>query len=152
MALTSNKNFLSANGFVLSIDKTKYPNAGHFCSKADHPDVSVATAPANLPGLQHVTVGDALQYGQLTTTIILDEDMLAYKEMNDWLAESVAASTPVLSDITLNILNSSNNSIGNMSYKDAFPVSISGLQFDTTSTTYLTFDVTFSFSRFEFIN
>ena len=59
---------------------------------------------------------------------------------------------PTFSDATLSILTSKNNAIQEVRFRDIFPVSLSGLQYDqqTTDVQYLTASVTFNYEIYDF--
>jgi hypothetical protein len=59
--------------------------------------------------------------------------------------------TPQFSDATVTLLSSANNPIYRISYKDAFPVSLSGFTLSTTDTpdSIITADATFRFTYFD---
>lgn len=56
------------------------------------------------------------------------------------------------SDATLTILSSKNTAVSEVRFRDVFPVSLSGLSYDqqATDVNYLTSDVTFKYSIYEF--
>jgi len=59
---------------------------------------------------------------------------------------------PTQADISVSILSSHNNQTKRVIYKGCSPTSLSGLQLTSiaTSVEYLTFDVSFTFTGFEF--
>jgi hypothetical protein len=102
---------------------------------------------------------------------MVDEGMLAWLEIHDWLramtfptefeeyqklgklnqfATRKGGNFPQFSDATVTLLSSANNPIYRISYKDAFPVSLSGFTLSTTDTpdSIITADATFRFTYF----
>ena len=61
---------------------------------------------------------------------------------------------PTLSDATLTVLSSKNNPQVEIRFRDLFPVSLSGLQYDqqATDVDYLTSQVTFRYTIYDFAN
>ena len=61
---------------------------------------------------------------------------------------------PVLSDATLTVLSSKNNPQVEVRFRDLFPVSLTGLQYDqqATDVEYLTSTVTFRYTIYDFAN
>ena len=61
---------------------------------------------------------------------------------------------PHFADITLHILNSTNNLSKQIRYLDCIPTSLGDIQFESTSSgdTYITFGASFRFSYFELKN
>jgi hypothetical protein len=106
--------------------------------------------------------GDKIEFGTLGVTALIDEDMVSYKEIYDWMLSNVDGFTAATdatdtkpastADITVNILNSMNNKTKEIRYYNAFPTDISGISFaSTTAEQFLTFDITFQFDQFELI-
>lgn len=162
--LTTNLNYLQPTGFKLLIDRVKYPNLEYFCQGVAHP--SVQLNPVELPVKRITSIplaGDKITHGEITFTIILDENMTAYNEMYDWLQRLVndgqvnpierGSKFPTYADITLAILSSHNNTTQKVKYKDCLPTSLGAINFVTTtgSVTYLTFDASFRFGQFDII-
>ena len=86
---------------------------------------------------------------------IIDEDLLNYKEIFDWIKSNVESnhSTNATRDLTLTIMNSANNVTKQIKFVDAYPTMISSLPFDITTTDveYLTAVVNFKYSYYQFI-
>lgn len=163
--LTSNKNYLQPTGFKIVISGDGYKNLSYFAQSVTHPGSSVN--PTELPTQRITSVplaGDKITYGELTVEIILDEDIVAYKEMQNWLerivnqgqdnsigAEGTTRST--YADITLIIMSSHNNKNVQIKYFDALPTNLSPitLQSNVGDIQYPTFTVGFRFSSFELV-
>lgn len=89
MALTDNLNYLSPSNFKLTLEHEHYANTQFFVHSFDHPAVSVT--PANLP-TPRITVpmaGDTISYGDLTITLLIDENMIGYEELYKWLLRNI---------------------------------------------------------------
>lgn len=163
MPLTTNKNFLQPTGFKFVIDRRNYPNLEFFAQSVTHPGATVN--PLELPTTRIAGVplaGDKITYGQLTLEVILDEDMVSYKEIQSWLErivndghvdETINDKIATYSDITLIIMTSHNNKNVQIKYKDCVPVDVGSIQLasNTSDVTFLTFEVSFRFSSFEII-
>ena len=78
-----NRNFLSPVGFKFSLGKT--PKADFFCTSARIPELSLQTA--TQPGyLKDIDVpGEKLSFGDLTLRFLVDEDMVNYMSIHNWL-------------------------------------------------------------------
>jgi hypothetical protein len=101
----------------------------------------------------------------MLANIILDEDMKSYQEMHNWMRrildqDNVTAldrftnatqKPPAQSDITLSILNSSNNAVAQIIYRDSIPTALTDIQFQATSgaESFLTFGASFRFTYFD---
>lgn len=153
MPITSNKNFLSPVGFQLKIDSTKYPNLEYFCTAAGLPGINMSEAPVPYKGANVGFIGDRITFDDLTVRFNVTENMDNYTETFDWMHDIVNGNdiNNVQSDAILVILNSHNNKTKEIRFKDIFPISLSGLDFDVNQgdIEYLTAEVTFKYTYFE---
>lgn len=153
MPVTQNKNFLSPVGFQLKIDYKKYPNLEYFCTAAGLPGISMGEALTPYRGANIGFVGDRIEFEDFTVTFSVTEDMENYIETFEWMhgiANGTTEMNETMSDATLIILNSHNNKAKEIQFKDIFPTSLSGVQFDTKGDVeYLTAEVTFKYDYFE---
>jgi hypothetical protein len=163
--LTTNINYIQPTSFKLTIDRKNYPNLEFFLQSLSHPSMTLQPAEVPFRQLRGVPIpGGALDYGELTCNIILDEDMLAYTEMHDWMRRTVE--TPLkgaldrsdtdissVSDMTLSILSSSNTVIKQIRYTDAMPTTLGDIAFEATAsgTEFIVCPVSFRFTLFELI-
>lgn len=152
--MTVDNNLLQNNGFRLNVGGTaEFPKFSFFATKATIPSVTmgeVSTQYRNRPGFVH---GDTLKYESFTCTLSSDERMLAYLEIFNWMKYNVTAKKLKVSDITLDILNSHNNTTRSVKFTNAFPTTIDQFELDAsaTETSYITFGVTFFYDEFVFI-
>lgn len=161
--LTTNKNYLQPTGFKVVINRENYPNLEYFAQSIQHPGASVT--PLEIPGRRITSLplaGDKITYGELTIDMILDENMVAYKEMQSWLERIVnqgqvnsresnsSNRIPTFADITVMILTSHNNENVKIKYRDCIPTNIGSIELssNTADVTYLTFSSSFRFSNF----
>jgi len=107
-------------------------------------------------------IGDKLTFNELQANIILDEDMKAYDEMYSWMRRNLdiefvnptqrtVEQPPTMSDITLSILSSHNNTTKQVKYVDCIPTALTDIQFESTSggESFVVFGASFRFSYFE---
>jgi hypothetical protein len=154
MPVTINKNFLSPVGFQLKIDSSKYPNLEYFCTSASLPGITMSEAPVPYKGANIGFVGDRIAFGDLVVKFNVTENMENYLETFNWIHDIVNGEkehSEMQSDATLIVLNSHLNKTKEVHYKDIFPISLSGLDFDVNQgdIEYLTAEVTFKYSYFE---
>jgi len=160
--VTNNKNFMQPTQFSIVIDRENYPNITFFAQDVTHPDVGASPVSLSHKGTTVFMPGDTIDYGTLTMSAIIDEDMNTYTEMYNWVRRNMTeyktgigantSGTSSTSDITVNILNSHNNKVKGIRYRNAFPTNVSGIAFTTKTTeTYLIFDITFQIDSFELI-
>jgi hypothetical protein len=104
---------------------------------------------------------DKLEYGDFTLTFRVDEEMVSYLELYNWLlgitfpdnfdqygdltTRDQGDSSGVYSDATLSILNSSKNVNIEVQFEDLFPVSLSEILMDVKSSDINYVEATASF-------
>ena len=163
-----NRNFLAPTGFKFSLKRS--PGVAFFCNQANIPslDLRIATQPSYLKDID--VPGDKIQFGDLTLRFLVDEDLVNYMEIQNWIRglgypetlqefdklekEAVLPSNygrvgdNIYSDGTLQILSSNLVAKFNVNFKDMFPYSLSTVTFDATDTDieYFTADVSFKYT------
>jgi len=162
-----NRNFLSPVGFKFTL--TKEPKVTFFCNSARIPEITLSLnqQPSYLKDID--VPGDKLQYGDLSLRFLVDEDMVNYMAVHNWLTglgfpettqqyrDLLSNETDVTQDLdskkafsdgSLYILDSSYNTSAIVKFKDLFPISLSSLEFDSTLTDvqYFTADVVFKYT------
>ena len=163
-----NRNFLAPTGFKFSLKRS--PGVAFFCNQANIPslDLGIATQPSYLKDID--VPGDKIQFGDLTLRFLVDEDLVNYMEIQNWIRglgypetlqefddlEKEAVPTKIVeesgdniySDGTLQILSSNLVAKFNVNFKDMFPYSLSTITFDATDTDieYFTADVSFKYT------
>lgn len=153
----TNLNYLAPTAFRLQVDKLKYPNVEYTVQTVILPDLTLTQAPFNTPMRRIGIPGDKIDYAPFQITFLVDELMLNYKEIHDWILEEVATvddkANRKYRDLTLSILSSHNNVTSQIFFVDAYPTMLSSLPFDVTITDvqYLTAMVTFEYSYFKLL-
>ena len=156
--------FLSGVGFQFSLKKL--PGVSFYCQSANVPsqNLAVAIQPTRFNALPEP--GDEINYDDLTIRFLVDEDLKNYKSIHNWIrylghpesekdwttfSDGDSYQEKQYSDGSLFILDSNFNRKFRIYFKDLFPVSLSGLNFDSTytDTEYFAVDATFKFSIFE---
>ena len=168
----ANRNYMSPLGFKLIITKT--PKVDFLCQAANIPSISMGTAiqPSYLKDIP--VPGDKVLYDDLNVRFLVDEKMENYLAIHKWITglgypESIGqyrqlktddkrtdrrvndSADPLYfqySDATLQVLNSNYKPSVLINFKDAFPVSLSTLDFDVTTRdyNYFTAEVTFKYT------
>ena len=163
-----NRNFLAPTGFKFSLKRS--PGVAFFCNQANIPslDLGIATQPSYLKDID--VPGDKIQFGDLILRFLVDEDLVNYMEIQNWIRglgypetlqefdrlekEAVLPGNfgrtgdNIYSDGTLQILSSNLVAKFNVNFKDMFPYSLSTITFDATDTDieYFTADVSFKYT------
>jgi len=161
--ITNNINLLQATQFQISIDRN-YSNLTYFVQNVNHPGASVNPVSMPIPRVSSISLtGDTVTTDELSMDVLVDEDMVSYVEMYNWLIQSVQSNyeTPGSrdpnstfvpeADITLLVMSSHNNVVKKIKYIDCVPVSIGTISFQSTLTepTPITFPITFRTTHFE---
>ena len=151
--VTGNKNFLvTSNGFRMIFARA--PNVAYFLQTFSVPTVSVAETPVSRGKQTAYFPGDHISFEPLTVTMLVSEDMDNFKEIYDWLWRNINANQmqDKFDDLTIYILNSKNNVNKTLIFKNAFPTSMSNINFTVTDAdvVYATIDVTFRYDEFTF--
>jgi hypothetical protein len=149
-------NFLNPSSFVLTLDSQTYSGAEFTIQTMILPDVSADGAALNFKQIDVSMASDKIQFGAFEISYLIDEDLLNYKEIFDWIKNNVEANhtaTNHTRDLTLTIMNSANNVTKQIKFVDAYPTMISSLPFDITTTDveYLTAVVSFKYSYYQFV-
>jgi len=161
--LTTNINLFQPTGFKVIIDKKKFGNLEFFAQSFTHPSTTLSAVEVPFSRITGIPVpGDAITFGEVIISVLLDEDFNAYTEMFNWLNDAVqtnfttqtdrtTSKYPTFSDMRIVALTSHNNKNKTFKYIDAFPTSVGDITFEATNAgvEYITFMTTFRFSYFE---
>ena len=82
-------NFLNPSSFVLTLDSQAYSGAESTIQTMILPDVSVEEAPLNFKQINVGRAGDKINFGTFEISYLIDEDLLNYKEIFDWMKSNV---------------------------------------------------------------
>ena len=171
----ANRNYMSPLGFKLILTKT--PKVDFLCQSANIPQISMGTAiqPSYLKDIP--VPGDKVLYDDLNVRFLVDEKMENYLAIHKWITglgypnslgqfsqlkkddfrtdASVSDDADPryfeFSDATLQILNSNYKPSVLVNFKDAFPISLSTLEFDVSNRdySYFTAEATFKYTIYE---
>lgn len=161
--LTDNINLFQPTGFKINISRSNYPNLEFFAQTVTHPGLTLPAAEVPYSRISGVAVpGDKLTFGELSFTILLDEDLNSYIEIYNWMIRLVneeyksaysallSEEAPSVSDISISILTSHNNPNKKIKYIDAIPVSLGDISMEANNAgvEYVVLPVSFRFSYF----
>ena len=170
----ANRNYMSPLGFKLILTKT--PKVDFLCQSANIPQISMGTA-VQPTYLKDIPVpGDKVLYDDLNVRFLVDEKMENYLAIYKWITglgypESLGQYEQLkkddnrtnrmisdqgdplyfqYSDATLQVLSSNYRPSVLINFKDAFPISLSTLEFDVSQRDYnfFTASVTFKYTIF----
>ena len=149
--------YLRPNAFKFQIHNI--PNVSYFCQAANIPEINLPPATQMTPLVDIPHPGDKLEFGVLIIRFLIQEDMKNYTELYNWL---IGLGFPVdhkqykeygtdqsyrfpdidpakqqalgqFSDASLFLLDSNNNLQTQFIFRDAFPISLQGLDFEIAS-------------------
>lgn len=141
----TNKNFLSPLNFKFTIQRA--PHVNFFIQKVNIPGLALTIVDVPNPIINIPFAGDHLNYEELEIIFKVDEDLQNYLEIHNWVrglgrlnpsdyyslqSAPIYGGNGIRSDISLSILNSNRNPNYEIVFKDAMPISISSITFDTT--------------------
>jgi hypothetical protein len=147
-----NFNPLSPNKFLVVINRFK--PLSFFAQEIVLPSVILGQnrMPTNR-SITYSTPGDTVEYDDLMISFIVDEDLVAYKQLKDWEEEMAGTEIPEERFSDLSILLLTNNSNKNHTFKfyNTWPHTIGniGLSVAQAEDAPVTVDVTFKHSKFE---
>lgn len=149
-----NRNYLTPVGFKLELEL--FRGVDFFCQVANLPGISmpyteVPTRFRNFP----IAPGGGVTYEDLSVTFIVDEELINYKSIHNWITKNGAANEhpdtePEYSNAQLYILTSNFNVNHIIDYERIFPISITPIDFDASATDaeYFTAQVTFKYTKY----
>ena len=153
----SNRNFLNPIGYLLKLEK--FEGVDFFCQTANVPDITMPTTEVasqfrNLP----IIPGGGVTFGDFVVSFIVDEDLKNYNSIASWIRDNgnadqmqrTTAKNDILTNAQLQIVTSQYNPAFIVDFRNIFPVSLTGLQFDATvsDVEYITATVTFKHQQF----
>lgn len=154
-SLSRDQSFALPQSFRMVIDGQKYQNLLFAVQRVEIPDLTASAAPLSLPQRNIGFSPDKLVYSDLNVTFLINEDFNNYIEIHDWMYGAVtqpdSPDVDKYKDISLLLLSSHNNVIREFKFVSAFPVNLSAVSFDATSTEaeYLTATAVFHYSYFK---
>lgn len=153
----TNRNFLNPIGYLLKLEK--FEGVDFFCQSANIPDVNMPTTEVaspfrNLP----IIPGGGVSFGDFSVRFIVDEDLKNYFSLHKWMRDNGnadkmqrdTANSDIFTRGQLHIVTSQYNPAFVVEFKQLFPVSLTGMQFDATinDVEYITAEVTFKHQEF----
>jgi hypothetical protein len=168
-----NTNLLQPTKFLMAF--SRIPDTQYFLQSVNLPGITGNQIPMSSPGLDYFLAGNKMSYSNLTITFLLDEEMLAWRNIHKWFRSfaspegtnernSLASvqnskntknhEMNAYSDGSLNILTNLNNSNIRIDFYNMFPISMSDVEFDTRKSAEetMTCEATFVFEYFNIVD
>lgn len=142
------------------------PNIEFFLQRCNIPQINLPDVKQPNPFVDIPHAGDHISFGPLAIEFKVDENLKNYREIQEWLYglgfpqenqqyadlvnSGVALDKGLKSDVSVVVNNSLKRANFEFTFKDAFPTSLSSLQFDVSHTeqVYQECLATFSFTYF----
>lgn len=174
----TNTDLLQSTKFRITFDRL--PGMTFFCQQANLPGVSLTEIPKPTPFVDLYVPGEKLIYDTLNFTFIVDEDLLAWTEIHDWMRgitfptefeeylemqrknaisnlgqqylSNRKLSGGQYSDATMTVFTNKNNPNFRVKFVNVFPTSLSTIIFNTSDSAenIVTADATFRFSYYNY--
>jgi len=142
----STQSMLSPVNFAMTIKRC--PNVDWFIQKINLPGIALTPTEYATPMMGLPEVGDHMKWEDLRIRYKVSEDLSSWFEIFNWILAIAAHESPteyygiehqsmfsglgIKSDITVIVVDSNKNPSYNITYRDAYPVGLSQLDFDTT--------------------
>ena len=173
-----NRNFLSPIGFKFTIDRMR--GVEFFCQSASIPSISLGSADTYTRLNKIQQPGDELVYEDLFLRFLVDENMKNWYQVADWMREIAtpysntefrynrgkiesankreatydyaSANNQWRCDCSLFILSSNYRVVSEFVFRDAWPTSLSTLNFDAASSdiNYFTAEVALKYNYYDY--
>ena len=155
----TNPNFLSRGSFKFTLQRA--PDLNFFIQKVNLPGISINPVQQPNPFVSIPHSGEHIEYEVLSVTFKVDEDMKNWIAMYNWMiglgfpdnfgqyntlkGQEKITQKALESDLSLFVLSSHRNPIFEVIFRNAFPISLSELEFDSTSADVEYHEATVSF-------
>jgi hypothetical protein len=144
----------------------KAPHVNFFIQKVNIPGISITNLVTPNPFVRIPYAGEHITYEDLTISFKVDEDLQNYLEIHNWLksigkpdmyeqyaeieAKNIYSGDGVYSDISVMVLASTKNPNYEVTYRDAFPISLSAITFNSidSDVNYLEASTTFKYTSY----
>ncbi len=159
-----NRNYLSPLNFQFSVKKL--PHVNFFLQKVNIPSLNITPTAMPNPFVSIPYSGEHIQYGTLSITFKVDEQLKNYQEILNWLEglgfpksyqqyadleKKNETREGIISDVSIIVTDSAKNPRFEFIFVDAFPMFLSDMNFDTASpdVKYMTVSANFKYTYFE---
>ena len=164
----SNPNFLQPNKFLLNFSRA--PNIQYFCQSLSVPGISLSEAVITNPFLDIYSPGEKAIYDLLNVTFMVDEELLGWKEIHDWIRAMTFPESfeeykrlprlnklandpkfPQFSDASVTLLSSSNTPYYRFKFHNCFPTTLSTFIMNASDSpeNVITADATFRYEYYD---
>ena len=158
----TNFNFLSPLGYKFILQRV--PHVEYFVQRVTLPDMTSPTADTPNPFVRIKNPGDHIDFGDLSVTFKINENMDNYLEIYNWMISlgkpvsfdqynlktqfpaAAVADELIRSDISVIILTSGKNPNIEFKMRDCFPTALTSIDFNTTDSSIDYIEATATFA------
>jgi len=149
-----NRNYLAPVGFKLSLEL--FEGVDFFCQSANFPNITMpfTEVPTRFRSFP-IVPGGGVEYGDFNVTFIIDEDLVNYLSIKNWIEKNADANETNFGEVDYSngqlLIATSNFNVSHIiEFERLFPVSLTEIEFDSTVTDieYFTATVVFKYSIF----
>jgi hypothetical protein len=144
-----NNAYTTATRFAFSLDSSEFGDFAANITDYEIPGVSAQSVTQPTPSRDIPRSGSKIEYEPLAVSVLVDSGFNTFRTLHDWLYRSTVVAEET-HDLVAVGYSSTGAPVVQIRYIDAFPVSISGMQFTTsdTSDSIPKFSATFEYTRF----
>lgn len=167
----ANRNFLKPNRSSFVLMRT--PAITYYCQTSTLPSIDLGTATQENPFSKISYPGDKLVFNDVTLDFLVDEDMVNYMEIYNWMiaigypdnfnqyqkalttnlaTQQALASQSPFSDGTLVVNTSANNLNLRFRFIDMYPTNLGTVSFTTKAADPVVGQVTFRYRKFDLVD
>lgn len=149
-----NRNHLSPVGFKLNLEL--FEGVDFFCQSANLPNITMpfTEVPTRFRPFP-ISPGGGVEYGDLNVTFIIDEDLVNYLSIKNWIEKNADANETNVGEVDYSngqlLIASSNFNVSHIvDFERLFPISLTQIEFDSTVSDieYFTATVVFKYTMF----
>jgi hypothetical protein len=149
-----NTNYLQKTKYLVTFPEIA--DTTYFCQKVNLPGVQTGTATQVTPNLDLFVPGTKIVYNEFRMEFLVNEDLSSWLAIHDWIKNTTTdriRSTRTKGQAVLSILSNHNNPKYRVTFYDIFPLSISDIQFDTTSSAeeHVLAEASFKYNYFDIV-
>jgi hypothetical protein len=145
------QNFLNPTGFRFDI--SRLPHVNFFVQSVTLPGITLGSVMQAAPFRPIHRHGDKVEYDDISITFRVDEEMMAYQEIMNWMTslvfekpyEKLLEGDGLYSDASLVILSSGKNPNIIVTMEDVFPTNLSSIDVNSSDSDVTTPTCTVSF-------
>jgi len=153
--MDTDKNINILNGVNYKMVFDRIPDVNYFTKSLGIPSVSTDSPSIPTPRKASIFVpGSQVMFDPFVLVFILDEDMRTYKEIYNWMIDSIYTDKPadIWTQMTVHVLSGNMNTKMKMKFVNIFPIDMDGVNFDSAvdDSELIEISVTFNYSYFYF--